>query len=43
MEKLIDWVSRTSDLRYVMLRYFNVAGASLFSNIGEDHKNETHL
>ncbi len=43
MEKLIDWVSKASDLRYVTLRYFNVAGASLYSNIGEDHKNETHV
>ncbi len=43
MEKLIDWTSRATDLRYVTLRYFNVAGASLLSNIGEDHKNETHV
>ncbi len=43
MEKLIEWVSKSSDLRHVTLRYFNVAGASLHSNIGEDHKNETHI
>ncbi len=43
MEKLIYWASNASDLRYVTLRYFNVAGASLTTNIGEDHKNETHI
>lgn len=29
------------ELRYVSLRYFNVAGASI--DRGEDHRNETHL
>ncbi len=43
MERLIHWASESSDLRYVTLRYFNVAGASLTTNIGEDHKNETHI
>jgi UDP-glucose 4-epimerase len=43
MEKIIDSVSRSSDLNYVSLRYFNVAGASKNSNIGELHNPETHL
>ena len=43
MEKMIDWVSKICPLRYVSLRYFNVAGASLTGDIGEDHRPETHL
>ncbi len=43
MEKLIYWASTSSNLKYVTLRYFNVAGASLTTNIGEDHKKETHI
>lgn len=43
MEKMIDWASRTSNLRYIALRYFNVAGASFDGRIGEDHRPETHL
>ncbi len=43
MERMIDWVSKSSPLRYVSLRYFNVAGASLNGFIGEDHRPETHL
>ncbi|HEV8128720.1 MAG TPA: NAD-dependent epimerase/dehydratase family protein, partial [Candidatus Eisenbacteria bacterium] len=33
--------STTEGLRYVALRYFNVAGASI--DRGEDHRDETHL
>lgn len=43
MERIIDWASRTSDLRYIALRYFNVAGASPVTAIGEDHRPESHL
>lgn len=43
MEKMIQWVSRAHDLKYVALRYFNVAGAREDSLIGEDHMPETHL
>ncbi|MCC4722335.1 UDP-glucose 4-epimerase GalE [Salinicoccus sp. RF5] len=43
MEKIISWVSRTTDLNFVSLRYFNVAGASKDSTIGESHDPETHL
>lgn len=43
MERMIDWVSKTSSLRYVSLRYFNVAGAASDGTIGEDHRHETHL
>ncbi|MBQ9433905.1 MAG: UDP-glucose 4-epimerase GalE [Synergistaceae bacterium] len=43
MEKMMNWVSRLHDIRYVSLRYFNVAGAWHDGSIGEDHKYETHL
>ena len=39
----MNWVSRLHDIRYVSLRYFNVAGAWHDGSIGEDHKCETHL
>ncbi|MFD3446554.1 UDP-glucose 4-epimerase GalE [Microbacteriaceae bacterium 4G12] len=31
------------NLKYVVLRYFNAAGAHISSEIGEDHSPETHL
>lgn len=41
VEKELQEYSRKFDLRFVALRYFNVAGAS--ENYGEWHKPETHL
>ena len=43
MEKMMKWVSRANGIRYVSLRYFNVAGALEDGSIGEDHSPETHL
>jgi len=43
IEKMLDWTSRVTDLNYVALRYFNVAGAHYSSVIGEAHNPETHL
>lgn len=43
MEKMMRWQSAATDMTYVALRYFNVAGASADGHIGEAHKNETHL
>lgn len=43
MEKMIEWTSKATSLRYVSLRYFNVAGAWEDGSIGEDHATETHL
>ncbi|MBB5887299.1 UDP-glucose 4-epimerase GalE [Lactovum miscens] len=43
MEKMMQWQSEATDMTYVALRYFNVAGASSDGHIGEAHKNETHL
>lgn len=43
MEKMMKWCDNAYDLRYVALRYFNVAGAKADASIGEDHDPETHL
>lgn len=43
MEKVIKWTSKAHDLKYVSLRYFNVAGAHPSGLIGESHNPETHL
>lgn len=38
-----DTAQANSDFKYVILRYFNVAGADLDGKIGECHNPETHL
>lgn len=43
MEKILKWCDQAYDMRYVALRYFNVAGAKKDASIGEDHQPETHL
>ncbi|MFH7819771.1 UDP-glucose 4-epimerase GalE [Neobacillus thermocopriae] len=43
MEKMMAWCEKAFDLKYVSLRYFNVAGAREDGQIGEDHNPETHL
>lgn len=43
MEKMMYWTEQAHDIRYVSLRYFNVAGARADAKIGEDHNPETHL
>ncbi|WP_430602069.1 UDP-glucose 4-epimerase GalE [Enterococcus sp. DIV0724b] len=43
METIIQWCHTAYDINYVVLRYFNVAGADLSGTIGEDHQPETHL
>lgn len=43
MEKMMKWCEQAYGLRYVSLRYFNVAGARESGEIGEDHRPETHL
>ena len=43
MEKMMKWCDAAFGLKYVSLRYFNVAGASPLGLIGEDHSPETHL
>ncbi|GAB2552119.1 UDP-glucose 4-epimerase GalE [Gracilibacillus alcaliphilus] len=43
MEKMMKWTEIAHDIRFVSLRYFNVAGARSTGEIGEDHQPETHL
>lgn len=43
MEKMMKWTDTAHGVRYVSLRYFNVAGAQKGGSIGEDHHPETHL
>jgi len=43
MEQMMKWQATASDMTYVSLRYFNVAGAKNDGSIGEAHKCETHL
>ncbi|WP_186670817.1 UDP-glucose 4-epimerase GalE [Sporosarcina sp. BP05] len=43
MEKMMKWCEQANGIRYVALRYFNVAGARESGEIGEDHHPETHL
>ncbi|MGG3467572.1 UDP-glucose 4-epimerase GalE [Neobacillus pocheonensis] len=43
MEKMIAWCEQAFGIKYVSLRYFNVAGSKGDGQIGEDHNPETHL
>lgn len=43
MEKIMKWCDKAYGIRFVALRYFNVAGAKADGSIGEDHGPETHL
>ncbi|MBM7540904.1 UDP-glucose 4-epimerase GalE [Amphibacillus cookii] len=43
MEKMMRWCEKAYGIRFVSLRYFNVAGARADAKIGEDHDPETHL
>ncbi|MGM9988274.1 MAG: UDP-glucose 4-epimerase GalE [Bacillaceae bacterium] len=43
MEKMMKWCDQAYGMKYVSLRYFNVAGANPTAVIGEDHTPETHL
>ncbi|SER90460.1 UDP-glucose 4-epimerase [Gracilibacillus ureilyticus] len=43
MEKMMRWCEAAHGIRFVSLRYFNVAGARSTGEIGEDHRPETHL
>jgi len=42
-EKVLEDVSKVSDLKYVILRYFNVAGADPEGELGQISKKPTHL
>lgn len=43
MEKIMRWADEAYGIKFVPLRYFNVAGAKPDGSIGEDHMPETHL
>ena len=43
MEKIMHWADEAYGMKFVALRYFNVAGAWSDGSIGEDHNPETHL
>ncbi|MTH55601.1 UDP-glucose 4-epimerase GalE [Bacillus mangrovi] len=43
IEKMLKWSDQAHGLKYMVLRYFNVAGAHMDGKLGEDHQPETHL
>ena len=43
MEQMMAWADKAYGIKFVALRYFNVAGAAPDGTIGEDHGPETHL
>ncbi|SPF43799.1 UDP-glucose 4-epimerase [Candidatus Desulfosporosinus infrequens] len=43
IEESFHWLEKAYGLKWVALRYFNAAGASLDGSIGEEHLPETHL
>ncbi|MFV9510571.1 UDP-glucose 4-epimerase GalE [Tepidibacillus sp. LV47] len=43
IERMLKWSDQAYGLKYVILRYFNAAGADPEGRIGEDHTPETHL
>ena len=43
VEQMIDDCFKIHGLEYIILRYFNVAGADFSGRIGEHHNPETHL
>ncbi|MEM5016259.1 UDP-glucose 4-epimerase GalE [Metabacillus indicus] len=43
VENILSDLAKADDLKYVVLRYFNAAGAFESGEIGEEHNPETHL
>lgn len=43
LEKILGWYDKIYSIKHINLRYFNAAGASLDSSLGEDHTPETHI
>ena len=43
MEKMMKWADVAHGIKFIALRYFNVAGAYYTGEIGESHNPETHL
>jgi UDP-glucose 4-epimerase len=42
-EQALEWYERAYGIRWIVLRYFNAAGAALDGSMGEDHRPEEHL
>jgi UDP-arabinose 4-epimerase len=43
VERVLEWMGRAQQRRWVALRYFNAAGADPEGELGEEHGHETHL
>ncbi|AXJ12210.1 UDP-glucose 4-epimerase GalE [Streptococcus pluranimalium] len=43
METIMKWADQAYGIKFVPLRYFNVAGDKPDGSVGEDHRPETHL
>lgn len=43
VENMLKWCDQAYGIHYMVLRYFNVAGAHPSGQLGEDHQPETHL
>jgi UDP-glucose 4-epimerase len=43
MERILADTAKATKLRYIALRYFNVAGADIEGELGQVYKNPTHL
>jgi UDP-glucose 4-epimerase len=43
VERMLEDLSRSSDFRYIALRYFNVAGADAEGRLGQAYRESTHL
>jgi UDP-glucose 4-epimerase len=43
MEQILSDITKSSDLRYIALRYFNVAGADAHGRLGQAYIASTHL
>lgn len=43
VERILPWYEARFGIKYMNLRYFNAAGASLDGSNGEDHRPETHI
>lgn len=42
-EKILKWYDQLFGIKYINLRYFNAAGASIDGKLGENHRLETHI
>jgi len=43
VEDMLRWYEHVYDIKHIVLRYFNAAGADASGMIGEQHEPETHL